>query len=283
MSGDPGTRLRGAIRFVDLAGYRDVAFNSGRPGERRVIDGDDTLYDPTLGRLRHAATQGQRRNQQPDREDSTHHLNQYRLKLVPTTVTSAPPRADSPEPRRKLWTRAECDAFEATGLWEQQKLELIEGELIDKMGKNRPHVNVQSVVQAWLIQIFGGAFVNTETPIDVAAQDNPTNEPEPDIIVLAKSGWEITGGNAQPHELALVVEVADSSLRFDLETKARLFARANIREYWVFDVNGRRLIVHRNPRSGKYTDVAAYEPHEFVAPLAAPGHHFRVASAFGPE
>jgi hypothetical protein len=92
---------------------------------------------------------------------------------MPTTVTEAPYRSSSFEPARKLWTRAECAAFEATGLWDQQKLELIEGELIDKMGKKRPHTNGQTFSSAWLIEVFGGEFVNLETPIDVAPEDNP--------------------------------------------------------------------------------------------------------------
>jgi Uma2 family endonuclease len=198
---------------------------------------------------------------------------------VPTTVTSAPPRADTPEPRRKLWTRAECDALEATGLWDQQKLELIEGELIDKMGKKRPHTNAHTVLFAWLIQVFGWELVNQETPIDVAPEDNQASEPQPDIIVLTRSSLEIQHANPQPGELALVVEIADSSVRFDLSTKARLYARAGISEYWVLDVTGRQLIVHRQPTGGQYASIVAYDEQESVAPLAAPGHEFQVRTA----
>ena len=77
------------------------------------------------------------------------------------------------EPRRKRWTRAECVALEEAGIWEQQKLELVNGELISKMGKNRPHVNTLSLVYAWLLRVFGEQFVNPEAPIDVALEDNP--------------------------------------------------------------------------------------------------------------
>ena len=76
-------------------------------------------------------------------------------------------------------TRAECATAEFSQLWDQQRLELVHGELISKMGKKRPHVNALVAVQAWLVRIFGEQFVNPEAPIDVAPEDNPTNEPEP--------------------------------------------------------------------------------------------------------
>jgi Uma2 family endonuclease len=69
-------------------------------------------------------------------------------------------------------------------------------------------------------------------------------------------------------------------ISFDLKIKAALYARAGVPEYWVLDVAGRRLLVHRNPQSGTYADVAAYSEQESVSPLAAPQAQFRVADAF---
>ena len=77
-----------------------------------------------------------------------------------------------------------------------------------------------------------------------------------------------------------MLEVSDSSLAFDLTTKAALYARAGIPEYWVLDVAGRRLIVHRQPANGKYGSVVAYDNTESVAPLAAQHSEFKVAEAF---
>ena len=130
------------------------------------------------------------------------------------------------------------------------------------------------------MQTFGLLFVNPEAPIDVAPEDNPTNEPEPDIIVLKRELSHFRSANPKPEDLHLVVEIADTSVRFDLTTKAALYARAGITEYWVLDVAGRRLLVHREPRSGHYASVVAYSEEESVAPLAAPQKNFRVADAF---
>jgi len=74
--------------------------------------------------------------------------------------------------------------------------------------------------------------------------------------------------------------VADSRLGFDLSTKAALYARAGILEYWVLDVNARRLIVDRDPQAGRYVSVAAYGEEESVAPLAAPDSYLRIRDAF---
>ena len=199
---------------------------------------------------------------------------------MPTVVTETPSRPVPTDPPRKRWTRAECDAFEATGLWDQQRLELIEGELINKMGKNRPHVNTFIIVQAWLMRVFGAEYVNPETPIDVAPEDNPTSEPEPDLIVLARASLELSQNNPQPPDLRLVIEISDSTVGFDLTAKAGLYARAGIADYWVFDIGARRLLVHRNPQAGSYQSVTAYNEHESVAPLSAPQSEFRVGDAF---
>jgi hypothetical protein len=82
---------------------------------------------------------------------------------------------------RKPWTRAACSTLEASGVWDQQRLELVHGELISKLGKKRPHVNALVAVQAWLVRTFGIQFVNPAAPIDVAPEDNPMSEPEPDL------------------------------------------------------------------------------------------------------
>jgi len=182
-------------------------------------------------------------------------------------------------PRRKRWTRAECAPLEAAGVFDQERVELIEGELISKMGAKRPHVNGLTLLREWLTEVFGGRFVNTEASIDVTPEDNPTNEPQPDLIVLTKPTTAFQR-NPQPQDLLLVVEVADTSLSFDRTTKAALYARAGIVDYWVLDTANRRMLVHREPNGGRYQVVVAYTDSESVAPLSAPGRELRIADLF---
>lgn len=199
---------------------------------------------------------------------------------MPTVVTEVPARPAPQEPPRKRWTREECAVLESVGVFDQHQVELVEGELISKMGKKRLHVGSAGRMYAWLLQILGVDFVNSEAPIDVAAADQSTNEPVPDIIVLKRGFPPFGPATPGPHDLELVVEVADTSLAFDLSVKAALYARAEIAEYWVLDIQARRLVVHRDPQSGAYASVVAYSESESVAPLAAPEAPFKVADAF---
>ncbi len=197
------------------------------------------------------------------------------------TVLEVPPCQPAPlMPRRKRWTRQECEALQASGLFDQQRLELVEGELIDKMGQNRPHWTTVALIAIWLRRNFGNLLVLQEVAIDVAPEDNPTSEPEPDVIVLMCEFDDILASHPRPGDLRLVVEVSDSSLAFDLTIKAALYARARIMEYWVLDVNERRLIVHRDPTAGRYASVTVYRENETVSPLTAPQAEFRPADAF---
>ena len=199
---------------------------------------------------------------------------------MPASVTERllPPAVQ--DPPRKRWTRAECEVVEATGIFDQQRVELIEGELIDKMGKNRPHVDAAALLIGWLIQVFGVRLVNTEAPIDVAPEDNPTNQPVPDLIVLKREFSGFRSATPQPKDLDLVVEIADTSLDFDFTVKGALYARAGIAEYWILDVQGRRLLVHRDPQGGRFTSVISYGEDESVGPLSAPDSVFQVRSVF---
>src|SRR5579862_3614123 len=169
---------------------------------------------------------------------------------MPVAILETPLTPGSDGPRRKLWTRAECEAAEAAGVLDYHHLELIEGELIDRMGKKPLHCNSTSLLLLWLSEAFGPRFVQQERPIDVAAQDNPINEPEPDLIVLVRPFADYRTGNPQPSDVRLVIEVSDSTFGFDRSVKASLYARAGIPEYWILNVLRRQLLVHRNPVDG---------------------------------
>jgi Uma2 family endonuclease len=191
---------------------------------------------------------------------------------------SPPPLESLP---RKRWTRCEIEELMARGWYPGDGYELIDGELIDKkMGKDLPHLLAAKWIQQWLAAIFGSMRVHTESPIVLAGTDGERNEPEPDLTVLRAALHEL-GRKPQPEDILLVVEVAASSLRMDLSTKAGLYARAGIADYWVLDVNQRRMIVHRDPSADKYASVVAYREDESVSPLAASDAAFRVAAAFG--
>jgi Uma2 family endonuclease len=167
------------------------------------------------------------------------------------------------------------------GWFDDEHYELIDGELINKMGKHETHAVTVLLIQEWLISIFGFRRVRKEDPIDVATQDNEHNEPEPDLVVLKEPIQNLQMRRPGPEDVLLAIEVADSTLRMDRSKKADLYARAGIPDYWILDMQNRRMIVHREPAAGKYGSVVAYRADESLAPLAAPDSEFRVAQAFG--
>lgn len=77
-----------------------------------------------------------------------------------------------------------------------------------------------------------------------------------------------------------MIEISDTTLGFDLRTKAALYARAGIVDYWGLDIAGRRMFVHRDPWQGAYTSVEVYNADESVALLAAPDLPLQVSAAF---
>ena len=191
--------------------------------------------------------------------------------MMSATLSSA---TDS-HPPRKRWTRAECEKLEMYGLLELERYELIEGELIDTMGKNQPHIIWLTLIQTWFNRLFP-ACVLAEAMLDVSPADEPTNEPQPDLMVLRRPIISFLTIRPRAADVALLIEVSDVSLAFDADIKARLYARAGIADYWVVDIRTRRLMVFRNPVDGEYRTATTHAADESVSPLAAPEAQLRI-------
>lgn len=168
------------------------------------------------------------------------------------------------EPRRKRWTRQECAKLSELGFL-PGRYELINGEIIEKMGQNTPHSYVIVRLLTLLSALFGGDFLRSQLPVIIPGEAGKTNEPEPDVAVTVQPIAAFLNNHPRPEELLLVVEVADSSLNFDLHTKALLYASAGVHEYWVVDVVGRRLHVHRNPAPDGYHSTTIHTEPETVS------------------
>lgn len=180
-------------------------------------------------------------------------------------------------PHRKRWTREECRNLRAAGFL-PGRYELIDGEIIEKMPKNPPHRIALMLLAAWLESLFGRFFVQTQDPIVLPIPDSNSTEPEPDVAVTQAPTTTYQSDNPHPEDLLLVGEVSDTTLSYDLRNKATLYAAAGISDYWVLDVIGRRLYVHRRPASDGYREVRIYSETEEVSPLAHPDAAILVAS-----
>jgi Uma2 family endonuclease len=138
--------------------------------------------------------------------------------------------------------------IEAGGFDEDARVELIDGLLVDMSPKTREHELAIAWLNRWLIlAVDADRFIATVgMPLTLER-----SEPEPDLIVFAHDARR----PYHPATAELVIEVSVSSLRHDLLIKAPLYAAAGVAEYWVVDVEGRRVVRHRDPSGGHYGAV----------------------------
>lgn len=185
-------------------------------------------------------------------------------------------RLQLPEPR--LWTRREYDRVTDMGLFQDERLELIEGVIVRKMPQGSRHAGGIRGVEKALLAAFGtGHDVRVQMPLAL----DDMSEPEPDVAVVGGAWQDYL--KAHPQTALLVVEVADSSLAIDRTTKASLYARAGIQEYWILNLVSCELEVHREPGMDpeqplghSYRRVTHLPLDEAVSPLAAPDAIIRV-------
>src|SRR5580704_3447769 len=119
-----------------------------------------------------------------------------------------------PSMRRKKWTVEEYDRLAEAGFLPGRYV-LIEGEIIEKMPPNPPHVIAVTLLGAWLQTLFGLLHVRTQVPITLPGI---SHKPEPDIAVTREPTTAYLSSHPGPDDLLLAAEVSDSTLVYDLET-----------------------------------------------------------------
>jgi Uma2 family endonuclease len=188
-----------------------------------------------------------------------------------TTMLLLSSRPAPAGPRLLRWTCAEVHRFGDKGMFEGWRAMLINGVILVQGPMSPRHaITLGLVAEALRIALGTGWQMRSQSPL-VLGQDL---DPEPDFAVMAGNP---RGSSGHPTTADLVVEVADSSFDFDTNEKRLLYARAVIREYWVVDINGRRLLVYRDLQAGDYASQQTLGPAETVSPLAAPSATVRVA------
>jgi Uma2 family endonuclease len=141
------------------------------------------------------------------------------------------------------------------GLFAAERYELINGDLIDKMGQNPPHAHAIRLLTALLAKIFGMERVQVQLPVEVSIVDQELSLPEPDLAVLKKTDPRYASQHPRCDELTLIIEVADTTVRHDSTTKRDLYARAGAPEYWLLDISARKLLVYRKRVETEYREL----------------------------
>ena len=196
--------------------------------------------------------------------------------LLTSSQKSRKPRRLLPFPAfppRQRITRAMCETLEINGLL-TERYELIDGVIYIKTPKNPPHRIANWRLKQWLDRIFGEAFVQKEDPVLLPGEEGNYTEPEPDLAVTRQPATDYMEHNPGPEEVVLVVEVSDTTLQYDLKTKAGFYARAGVPEYWVFDIAGRQIHRHRVPTANGYREIVILNENQTIA---APGREETIA------
>jgi Uma2 family endonuclease len=128
------------------------------------------------------------------------------------------------------------------GVFHGTHVELVGGVLVEMSPQGPEHFGLIPYLTHLLVHLVGDDYVVSPQGPVIADE---ISEPEPDFAILTRRDTRRTG---KPTDALLVIEVSNSSLRFDLGEKARRYAGAGYPEYWVIDVPGRRIHVHRDPR-----------------------------------
>ena len=149
------------------------------------------------------------------------------------------------------WTLEEFERLIELGiLGEDDRIELIGGELVPMSPKGIKHEDVRDELLNWVLRRLPE---DLKLGSEAGWRPGGDNYVEPDLFVFPAGFRSPT---VPPPELLLLIEVARSSLKKDRDVKSKLYAELGVREYWVVDANTLRTYVHLLPKGGRYTRVS---------------------------
>src|SRR5262245_54823429 len=144
--------------------------------------------------------------------------------------------------------RTEYERLVEQGLFEDERVELIQGIVVEMSPIGPRHSDPIDVLNRLFVMGVGArAVVRVQQPF--AASDD--SEPEPDLALVAPGCYR----DRHPDRALLIIEVAETSLDHDRETKCPLYASSGVPEYWIIDVNARIVEVYDTPNADRYARV----------------------------
>jgi len=174
------------------------------------------------------------------------------------------------EPILRRWTKREYYQAGDLGWFDDQRVELIDGEVVTMAPQRDEHAHAVTLANYAIGKAFGGSYVvRVQMPLDFAA-----SQPEPDLAVIRGKPRDV---KRHPKSAALVIEVSDTTLAFDRGRKALLYASKGIRDYWIVNLVNRQVEVRRRPAATGYRQVVTLKSGESIAPLVAGAATIKVA------
>lgn len=179
-----------------------------------------------------------------------------------------PERAMSTLIKRRLFTVHDYHRMGEAGiLQEDDRVELIYGEIVTMSPIGNPHnAAVDRATRALVLAAGERAIVRIQGSVRL----NLYNEPQPDVVLLKPRDDFYAKDGAEPADILLIVEMADSSLKYDRRLKARLYAEMGVAEYWVADLNGECVFVYSDCREKSYRLIRQFRKGEILAPELLP-------------
>ena len=164
--------------------------------------------------------------------------------MSPATATPANVPVGWADPGVRRITVEHYHRMGEAGLWTpDDRVELLEGLIVDKPMKNPPHTVANGILRRAIDRLAPpGWIVRTQDPITL-----DDSEPEPDLVLTRGSDRDFLGGHPTPADIALVVEVSETSLSRDREWKKRVYARNGIPVYWIVNLVDRLVEVYTDP------------------------------------
>ncbi len=175
------------------------------------------------------------------------------------------------------WTQKEYYQMAELGFFHGKRVELIEGEIIEMSPMNKPHATAVRRILYILKTFFGEGFIiDSQLPMSFSKE----SEPEPDVAVIKGKIEDFI--KSHPKTAELIVEVSDSTLRYDRTIKAALYAQNKIQEYWILNLKDRCLEVYRQPKKDKklgfiYGEIQILTEDETASPIANPKAKIKIA------
>ena len=180
---------------------------------------------------------------------------------MPTEILLQDPPVSLPYRPARLSVDRYLEMIASGIIQEDDRIELLEGVLVEKMTKNPPHVFVVQSLQTELQDRVRPAWhVRTQDPVALA-----TSVPEPDIAVVQGGRRDYVDHHPNAGQIGLIVEVADSTLATD-RYKAKIYAAAEIPQYWIVNLSARLIEIYGepDPLSGLYRQSRSYSVGESV-------------------